>query len=59
VRTYSEQEARDAGLTDEWGELILPDDVDDAVVAGGARGGLKLRNPREVVGQMRKWTVRR
>lgn len=58
VRTYSEQEARDAGLTDEWGDLILPDD-ELAAAAGSAGPALRLRNPREVVGQMRKWTVRR
>jgi len=58
VRTYSEEEAREAGLIDEWGELILPDDGDGPGPAGGS-GGLTLRRPADVVGQMRKWTVRR
>jgi flagellar protein FliO/FliZ len=56
VKTYSEEEAREAGLIDEWGDLILPDDLDGD---GAAPTGAKLKNPREVVGQMRKWTVRR
>ncbi len=56
VKTYTEEEAREAGLIDEWGDLILPDDID---VAAAANGGAKLRSPRDVVGQMRKWTVRR
>jgi flagellar protein FliO/FliZ len=56
VKTYSEEEAREAGLIDEWGDLILPDDVD---AAAAADGGSKPRGPRDVVGQMRKWTVRR
>lgn len=57
VRTYTEQEARDAGLLDEWGELIEPD---EQVLAGvGAGAGAKARAPRDVVGAMRKWTVRR
>lgn len=60
VKTYSEEEAREAGLIDEWGDLILPDDVDGASASADGDGGtLKLRRPADVVGQMRKWTVRR
>lgn len=54
VRTYTEQEARDAGLLDEWGELILPEET-----AVAAAAGTKVRAPRDLVGAMRKWTVRR
>ena len=54
VRTYSEQEARDAGLIDEWGQPILPD---DPPAGGGARA--KLRGPGELVQTLRRWTVRR
>lgn len=57
VRTYSEQEARDAGLVDEWGDLILPDDT--GADAAAATPAVKLRSPRQVVSHMRKWTVRR
>jgi flagellar protein FliO/FliZ len=57
VKTYSEDEAREAGLIDEWGELILPDDLDGPGAA--ANGGGPKPSPRDVVGQMRKWTVRR
>lgn len=56
VRTYSEQEARDANLIDEWGELILPEDLGDAAVATPA---VKVRRPRDLADVMRKWTVRR
>ncbi|HEY4280312.1 MAG TPA: flagellar biosynthetic protein FliO [Conexibacter sp.] len=56
VRSYSEQEAREAGLIDEWGELILPEELVAASTTGSA---LKLRAPRDVVQLVRKWTVRR
>lgn len=55
VRTYTEEEARDAGLIDEWGELVVPDEQ----VLAGVGAGAKARAPRDVVGAMRKWTVRR
>jgi len=58
IRTYTEQEARDAGLVDEWGELLLDDEQVLAGV-GTAAGGLNVRAPKDVVGAMRKWTVRR
>lgn len=58
VKTYSEEEAREAGLIDEWGELILPDDG-DGTDAGADGSGARARRPADVVGQMRKWTVRR
>lgn len=54
VKTYSEAEAREAGLLDEWGELVLPDEM----VAAAAASGVS-RSPRDVVAAMRKWTVRR
>jgi flagellar protein FliO/FliZ len=57
VRVYSEEEARAAGLVDEWGELILPDD-DGPGAAGGAAGAAPRRIG-DVVGQLRQWTVRR
>lgn len=54
VRTYTEDEAREAGLIDEWGELVLPDAAPDAAPAARA-----ARSPKDVVETMRKWTVRR
>jgi flagellar protein FliO/FliZ len=60
VRSYTEEEARDAGLIDEWGELILPDEqMAVATVGGGAATKAKLRAPRDVLQLMRSWTVRR
>ncbi|MBB4660986.1 FliO/MopB family protein [Conexibacter arvalis] len=58
VRAYTEQEARDAGLIDEWGELVEPaEPVLAAAAAGG--GAATARAPRDLVGAMRRWTVRR
>jgi flagellar protein FliO/FliZ len=71
VRTYTEQEARDAGLVDEWGDLIAPDGAAPAGPAApaapraargaGRAGGLKLAqlSPGTMVATMRRWTVRR
>lgn len=56
IRTYTEQEARDAGLLDEWGEFASPEEM---AMAGAAGTGTKVRAPRDLVGAMRKWTVRR
>jgi len=53
VRTYSEAEAREAGLVDEWGELVVPDELAVTAASGPAR------SPRDMVAAMRKWTVRR
>jgi flagellar protein FliO/FliZ len=58
LRTYSEQEAQDAGLIDEWGDLILPEAGLEPVAAGTRTGG-RLPNPTAVVESIRKWTVRR
>jgi hypothetical protein len=61
VRTYTEQEARDAGLTDEWGDLIQPEGAvpAEAEPATRARFTLAQLTPRGLVGAMRRWTVRR
>lgn len=58
VRTYTEQEAREAGLIDEWGELIVP----DAALAGSAPANgtaPRLPSPARAVDALRRWTVRR
>lgn len=60
VRTYTEQEAREAGLIDEWGELIEPPDaVPLTTVGGGVGGKLAQLSPGGIVDAMRRWTVRR
>lgn len=69
VRTYTEQEARDAGLIDEWGDLIQPDGaaptpgagdgVGTDVAATGAGSKLSALAPRALVETARRWTVRR
>jgi len=60
VRTYTEQEARAAGLIDEWGELIEPADPLPLAGAGAAGGGkLGQLSPGAIVDAMRRWTVRR
>lgn len=62
VKTYTEQEARDAGLIDEWGDLIQPEGaVPAAAAAAGATSGSKLAQmtPRGIVESARRWTVRR
>ncbi|ADB48501.1 FliO/MopB family protein [Conexibacter woesei] len=60
VRTYTEQEAQDAGLIDEWGELILPDGAaEPRARAADAGRGAKVPVPGALVETMRKWTVRR
>lgn len=61
VRTYTEQEAQDAGLIDEWGELIVESAGADsnARSAGADLAGAKVPRPGLLVETMRKWTVRR
>jgi flagellar protein FliO/FliZ len=62
VRTYTEQEARDAGLIDEWGDLIQPEALVPAASAAGSTGtGSKLAQmtPRNLVEAARRRTVRR
>ncbi len=69
IRTYTEQEAREAGLVDDDGMLILPHD--DVVVprerkrlalprpaAPPARPKLALPAPRNPLDTLRSWTVR-
>lgn len=64
VRTYTEEEAKAAGLIDEWGELILPDGTEPGEGNGNGNGNgngraMRVPVPGELVETMRKWTVRR
>ncbi len=62
IRTYAEEEARDAGLIDEEGQLLAATDDGPARTPGARRlpslASLDLR-PRALVDQARQWTVRR
>jgi flagellar protein FliO/FliZ len=60
VRTYSEQEARAAGLTDEWGELIEPIEPLAAAATPAPRMWDPQRlSPRALIETIRRWTERR
>jgi flagellar protein FliO/FliZ len=58
VRTYSEEEAREAGLIDDWGELVALEGALWPDRAGVGRG-VTLPTASRVLDTLRRWTVRR